>query len=363
MIGLVSHGSAVGATADKSLTVLERAGIPTGKVRLDFRYRPVGRELVELRGCAGGVALVHVQPDSLPGVLALGERYFHGFDKIVGVYAWETSVVPEGLVPALALVDEVWTLSAFSARALSTATASPVHVITPFVDVSGCEPMSRMRWGLDSGAWVVHFSFDAHSTVARKNPLGALRAFQAAFPGDQDVAFLLKVRNFAALEWQASAGDRLSRELLTAVYAEPRLVLATDDLDYEHALGMIAGSDCYLSLHRAEGFGYAMAESMALNVPVVATDYSGSSDFIGPETAWPVAYDLVPVGPHAYPHWQDGMTWAAPSIASAAAALREVRADGPSVTARVEAARAFVADALSEKQMAVRYRDLLKGHL
>lgn len=38
---------------------------------------------------------------------------------------------------------------------------------------------------------------------------------------------------------------------------------------------MIAEADCYVSLHRAEGFGYTMAEAIFYGVPVIASGYSG----------------------------------------------------------------------------------------
>ena len=43
---------------------------------------------------------------------------------------------------------------------------------------------------------------------------------------------------------------------------------------------LIASCDCYVSLHRSEGFGLTMAEAMYLGKPVIATGYSGNLDFM-----------------------------------------------------------------------------------
>ena len=58
-------------------------------------------------------------------------------------------------------------------------------------------------------------------------------------------------------------------------------------------LALVRSCDAYASLHRAEGFGYTMAEAMALGRPVVATHYSGNADFMTPWNSFPVPYRLI----------------------------------------------------------------------
>ena len=45
------------------------------------------------------------------------------------------------------------------------------------------------------------------------------------------------------------------------------------DLEAAERAARFAASDCYVSLHRAEGFGLTLAEAMALGKPVIATGY------------------------------------------------------------------------------------------
>ena len=52
------------------------------------------------------------------------------------------------------------------------------------------------------------------------------------------------------------------------------------------------GCDCYVSLHRSEGFGQTLAETMAIGKPVIATGYSGNLGFMTPDNSYLVDYTM-----------------------------------------------------------------------
>ena len=68
-------------------------------------------------------------------------------------------------------------------------------------------------------------------------------------------------------------------------YLEPREIAA-----------LIAKADCYVSLHRSEGFGLTLADSMALGTPVIATGYSGNMDFMDERNSYLVDWTRTLVG-------------------------------------------------------------------
>ena len=53
-------------------------------------------------------------------------------------------------------------------------------------------------------------------------------------------------------------------------------MLYDETLSYDRLLQLKHGCDCYVSLHRAEGWGFGMIEAMNLKVPVICTAYSDS---------------------------------------------------------------------------------------
>ena len=89
--------------------------------------------------------------------------------------------------------------------------------------------------------------------------------------------------------------------------------------------------DCYVSLHRAEGFGLGMAEAMACGKAVIGTAYSGNVDFMTPDNSYLVNYTLRPVQPddHRYrremmDYYRVGWMWAEPDVEQAASLMRQL---------------------------------------
>jgi glycosyltransferase involved in cell wall biosynthesis len=101
-------------------------------------------------------------------------------------------------------------------------------------------------------------------------------------------------------------------------------------------------ADCYVSLHRAEGFGLTIAEAMALGKPVIATNYSGNTDFMTASNSYPVDHRIVPVGRDYGPYLR-GMTWADPDLDQAMALMREVVDDRAGAAERGRRAAADIA--------------------
>lgn len=84
--------------------------------------------------------------------------------------------------------------------------------------------------------------------------------------------------------------------------------------------------DVYVSLHRSEGFALIPAEAMYLGKPVIATNWSGNTDFMTPENSCGVDYQLIPVKP-GLPHYQPGQVWAEPDISHAAYLMKKLTSD------------------------------------
>jgi glycosyltransferase involved in cell wall biosynthesis len=359
--GLVRHKSGLGHSASNSIRILEGAGIHACAAPLFPAPGGWNAGLSATREAVSALhdhtVLLHMTMDRVIPTLA-AQPALMATNRLIGYFYWEIHTIPQRFHRVLNLMDEVWCATEFIADAYRAVTDTPVHVTGQVVDVSGVCTVDRAELGIRDEAFVVHYSFDANSTVARKNPNAGIDAFTKAFGSDPTAVFVLKIRNMAQVEGLARSGDWHARGLLKRLAANPAIRVVTEESSYGYALGLIQMADCYLSLHRAEGFGYGVAEAMALGTPVVTTAHSGTMDLTDERTAWLVPCVARDVHPGEYFFWEPGMAWAEPDVHAAASALGSIRA-GERVRERVESARVGVSEASSMQALCDRYAMLL----
>ena len=332
--GLVHHKSGLGQNAQNSLKALGLAGIHA--CAAPFFPAPggwnprLGPDRDAVRSLEDHTVLLHLPIDQVIPSLSAQPALLHT-DRLIGYFMWELETVPQQFHRALDLVDEIWTATEFVANAFRNVTNTPVHVTGHAVDVSNVEEVTRAELGIPEDAFVVHYSFDANSTVARKNPSAALDAFRHAFGDDIRAFFVLKIRNFQQVEFRARNGDLEAVGLLKRLSDAPQVVVLTGEWSHARACGLLRLADCFLSTHRSEGYGYAVAEACALGTPVISTGYSGTSELLRAEEAWLASGEARLLMPGEYFYWSQGTWWMDVAIDELVAGLRYLRKCGASL--------------------------------
>jgi hypothetical protein len=264
--------------------------------------------------------IIHVEPEPYFATAfersALAERR-PGTHRI-GFWYWELETVPAEWARAASRVDEIWVASDFVAKAMSPL-GPPVLRMRPGIELLPFQPRPRGLFGLRDGVFTFLFAFHSASTLARKNPLGLIAAFRLAFGDDPSVALVLKTSHGSGHR------DTLARLHDAAIGAQVNIIdWAMTDGDM---LALMNACDCYVSLHRSEGFGLTLAEAMLLGKPVIATGWSGNIDFMHSRNSLLIDYRLVDLETDA-PPYPAGARWAEPCIEHAARLMRRVR-DNP----------------------------------
>jgi glycosyltransferase involved in cell wall biosynthesis len=279
-----------------------------------------------------GFRLVCINPDELPRFAQSAGDDFFTEGPVIGVWAWETDQIPRRWTSAFGLLDVIWVYSNYVAENLAREAPVPIHRIPPPVvppDPGGTE----LDLGLPGGFQFL-FMFDFFSTIQRKNPVGLIEAFRAAFEPGEGPQLVVKTINGAHR-------PRALEEVFWAARGRSDVHVIDRSLRARERDALVAGCDCYVSLHRSEGFGLTLAECMALGKPVIGTAFSATTDFMNEENSYPVSYELTRVGADCEIYPSEG-TWAEPDVEDAARLMRRVIERPEEARAKGERARSDI---------------------
>jgi len=273
------------------------------------------------------------------GLLRMPRDFLEG-RRVIGVWAWELPLVPRSWHGGAKFVHEVWAPSAFTARALELLAPGRVRVVPfPMAEIALPAEGDRASFGLPEDAFIVTTMFNLASSMVRKNPLGAIKAFQAAFGRSREHLLVLKLSNTESYQ------DDLNL-IRAAIGGAPNIRLITETVSEERLRGLMLASDVILSLHRSEGFGLIPAAAMLLGRPVVATGWSGTLEFMAPEVSGLVSYKLIPATDPRGTYDMPKASWADPDVEDAAAQLRHLAGDSAARLAMAAAGQAYAREKL-----------------
>jgi glycosyltransferase involved in cell wall biosynthesis len=297
-----------------------------------------------------GISIMNLNPPELLEYLRLSRNHVKRTYRI-GVWFWEVLELPGAFSQAFKSVDEIWASSTFLLDIFSANTGKPVIHIPLCIDMPHVRTKARADFGLSSDDFVFLTMYDVHSTQERKNPEGVIKAFLEAFSGEKRIRLIVKTNN--ALSRPA--------ELQKLTYLSCRatnIILMNENASREEIYDLMNCCDAYISLHRAEGFGLCIAESMALGRPVIATGWSGNMDYMTPYNSYPVNYRLVHLEEN-YGPYPKGSTWADPDIRHASELMREIVKNRDEARMRGERGRRTI----EEKYSATRVGGLIRDRM
>jgi hypothetical protein len=240
----------------------------------------------------------------------------------IGCSMFETDRLPADWVTQCNAMDAIWVPSQW-VRGMFVASGVRVPVSVVGVDAPPSPWVEPPAEGLFRLLSVFDWS-------ARKNPLGLLRAWCAAFDGDDGVALTLKVSRHADPQQTA---EFVQGELQRAVagirprHSLPRIDIAPHVLSSAQMRQLHERCHAYLSLAHAEGWGLPPWEATLAGRPVIHTAWSAPMEFVHAQGQ--VACNLAPVyGMTEFGSFYDSaMNWAEPHLDDAIAKLRALRSD------------------------------------
>lgn len=327
------EGTGVAAdTARRLASALRAGGVPisTTSYHRDDRDRGSPWSHFGRSDFPFDVNLLVVHPDQMTDfVLDSGPGLFHG-RYTIGLWVCDLQAPSSSMADAARMVQELWTPTSWGSLCATSVQSGPVHCVA--IPVGGRPPRwDRTALGRPDG-FVFASSVDYDNGFARQNPIAAVAAYTAAF----------SPRDGHRLIIDTIHADRYPHEhalLVGAADGRPDIEVRQPD-PWSAADGdrLVAGADCYLSLHRADGGLGGVAKAMSWGTFTVVTATEASLEFQTDDDSGLVRSEttLVPVDEYRYPR---GSVWADPDLEHASSILRAAVAEPGVTAAKVRRAR------------------------
>ncbi len=268
-------------------------------------------------------------------------------------FGWEESRVPPEMVRDFnRYLNGVGVTSSFVADVLRRSGVDiPIRVVAN--GVVPPDPRATVSTPELEGLRAFRF-LNIGSAFPRKGLDVLLRAYFAGFDGSSDVSLVLKT--FPNPHNEAGA---LLQQLRASHPHPPDVRWIDRDLSDDEVQGLYNLASCYVHPARGEGFGLPVAEAMASGVPVISLEHSGLADFVCPETAITIPFQVE----KALTHFDlPGSTWAEPDQDQLESAMRRLAGDpdAEAVRQRVRRARQLVRDRFSWEAAVQRWRSFIE---
>lgn len=324
LIGYLTAETGVGESARGIVRAIESAG---GKIDLfdirghyaraeDLEYSSkVSLRIGQKKHYETSILCVNADQVDINIKSELGDIHSHSSRKIAYWY-WETEKLPLSYVHVSHHFDQIWVATEFVKKSLINAGIQcPVIVIPPALSELPEKYREKAHFSLQNDVIrpLILSVFDATSFLGRKNPIGAIRVVQR-------LQRLTSIRPILILK-TTNLKDQ-DEIYLKSICPEVDIFFINKYLTKNETLSLIKASNCFLSLHRAEGLGLSLIDAMRIGTPLLSTDYSGPVDFANKENAWMVPWEYTNATTADGPYF--GSQWADPIEEKAAKMLHEI---------------------------------------
>ena len=266
----------------------------------------------------------------------------------IGYWHWELAEPPESWFNNL-LINEIWMSSQFMLKCIGFNSTLPTVCIPHPIDFT-IKGYSKEYFGLPKDKFLFLIMYDMFSVQERKNPFAAIKAFKKAFGDSKDVVLVVKT----------FGNDETLKEKLAELksHLDPKTILINKILTCQEVYELENLCDCYVSLHKAEGFGLNIAESMFLGKPTIATNWSGNIDFMNSKNSCLVDYELVELK-ETYGIYPKGCHWAEADVDHAAYYMQKIYNDVNFRTKIGQEAKKYIIENNSPKVIGEMYKKRL----
>jgi glycosyltransferase involved in cell wall biosynthesis len=357
VVGFLTADLGVGESARCMVRAADAARLPTALVPLKLNCKnPQSDQTYATRLCDANphrVNVFHLDPPVARDIDYHHGPAFRAGKYNIGYWAWELPDFPDAWVPACDYFDEIWCPSEFVRESIALKAPRPVLAMPHAIAFPRPAGDGRARFGLPADRFLFLLIYDLNSYSPRKNPEAVIAAFRESGLAGRGAALVIKVHNVA--------GNEADFATLQAAVADlPGTRIIAETLTRAEVYQLEAACDCFVSLHRAEGFGLSVAECMYLGKPVISTDWSATAEYVDEHNGCPVRCTVRTLERSYGPYFK-GSHWAEPDPGHAAWWMRRLCADRALAAQLGAAARQTIETRFAPAVIGERYRRRLEA--
>ncbi|HVK59615.1 MAG TPA: glycosyltransferase, partial [Candidatus Kapabacteria bacterium] len=276
----------------------------------------------KFRQLRSGIVVSH-QPANGFSMLADGEYH-------IGRSMYETDRIPAAWVAKCNLMDEIWVPSEFNRRtfAASGVSEEKIIVIPGAVDAHEFDPSRHTPLPLPNKAKTNFLAVFEWSS--RKGWDVLLAGYLQEFSREDDVCLYLRTYLMSKPDgdpkeeiWRRI--KEFSETLDLGGKAWPRIEILAEQTATADLPRLYKAMDCLVAPSRGEGWGRPHHEAMMMGVPVIATGWSGNTEFMTEENSYLIEYELDEAKRLESELWYyQGHRWARASVPHLRSLMRRV---------------------------------------
>ena len=328
ILGFFNQTFGLAEASRRTLKAIQTSKISVSATQFPYSGKHIGKEKDILANSKipkdrNEIRIFHFNGDHLDRLISDWGKSILDCKYKIGFWHWELPEFPDDNLPWFDLVDEIWVPSRFVFDAIAPKSSKPVQIIPLALDeqILKPPPPDYTQFSIPKNKVVFLITFDFYSVLERKNPIAGIKAFSRLLEEDEhreQVHLVVKVSNTHA----DPEGNKLLDRALSKI--DPKKVTLIDRvLPRQEMLQLINSCNSLISLHRSEGFGLHLAEAMAMGKAVIATNWSGNTDFMDATNSYPINFDIVPLENDAG-SYKKGNFWAEVDIKHAVSQMKKL---------------------------------------
>lgn len=234
------------------------------------------------------VQIYHTIPNLWPVIKDKVKKDY--YTKQIGYCTWETPLVPDNWIHQINLCDELWVPSKFNEHTFTQCGVTvPIKVFPHIFLDQQLPPRSDVKLTDFRGRIIPNNVFTFYCIaeyVDRKgidDLLECYRLFHVKYKMNQ---LVLKLHHKNYSQANIAYVENAIKPYGDSVYLISKNISNTELLQI-HSLG-----DCYVSLHKGEGFGLSLYDAVNYGKKIIATDYGGPADYLN-QSHQKIPYHIV----------------------------------------------------------------------